>query len=66
MNLIVLGFIGYWQVIIIILVIVLLFGAKRIPQLMKGLGQGMTEFKNATKKLEEEKEIESKKDKSDD
>ena len=50
MNLLMLlGMIGPWQVILIILVIVLLFGGKKIPELMKGLGQGMKEFKKATK-----------------
>ena len=41
--------------ILIILVIVLLFGGKKIPEMMKGLGQGMKEFKDATKGEEEEK-----------
>ena len=41
--------------ILIILVIVLLFGGKKSPEMMKGLGQGMKEFKDATKGEEEEK-----------
>lgn len=49
MNLFVLaGMIGPWQIVIIVFVIVLLFGGKKIPELMKGLGQGMKEFKKAT------------------
>lgn len=40
--------------ILIILVIVLLFGGKKIPEMMKGLGQGMKEFKDATKSESEE------------
>ncbi|MDQ1772592.1 twin-arginine translocase TatA/TatE family subunit [Labilibaculum sp. A4] len=49
MNLFVLaGMVGPWQIIIIVFVIVLLFGGKKIPELMKGLGQGMKEFKKAT------------------
>jgi len=47
--------IGVWPMILIILVIVLLFGGKKIPEMMKGLGQGMKEFKDATKGEEEEK-----------
>jgi len=43
-------FVGAWQIIIIIFVIVLLFGGKKIPELMKGIGQGMTEFKKAVDK----------------
>jgi len=53
---ILLGMIGAWQIVILVLAIVLLFGGKKIPELMKGLGQGMKEFKNATKKDEEDKE----------
>jgi sec-independent protein translocase protein TatA len=65
MNIIIAGFVGPWQIVIIVLVVVLLFGAKRIPQLMKSLGQGMKEFKNVTKLNydSDEKEIDAKKDK---
>jgi len=49
MNLFVIaGLIGPWQIVIIVFAIVLLFGGKKIPELMKGLGQGMKEFKKAT------------------
>ena len=37
------------HVIIVLAVILLLFGGKKIPELMKGLGQGIKEFKNASK-----------------
>lgn len=43
------GFVGGYEWILIILVVVLLFGGRKIPELMKGLGKGMKEFKNATK-----------------
>ncbi|MCB0442616.1 MAG: twin-arginine translocase TatA/TatE family subunit [Flavobacterium sp.] len=46
---IVLGFIGVPQVILIVVVLLLLFGGKKIPELMKGLGSGIKEFKNAAK-----------------
>jgi len=36
-----------WELILIVLVIVLLFGAKKIPEMMKGLGSGIKEFKKA-------------------
>ncbi len=50
MNLFVLlGVIGPWQAVIIVVALLLLFGGKKIPELMKGLGQGMKEFKKATK-----------------
>ena len=59
---ILLGFVGPWQVVIILLVVVLLFGGRKIPELMKGIGQGMKEFKKATKEdndtTAEEKKIE--------
>ena len=47
--LIILGIPGPWQIILIVLVVLLLFGGRKIPELMKGLGQGMKEFKKATK-----------------
>jgi len=40
---------GPTEIILIVLVIVLLFGGKKIPQLMKGLGEGMREFKKASR-----------------
>ena len=46
---ILLGFVGPWQIVLIVVVLLLLFGGKKIPELMKGLGTGMKEFKNATK-----------------
>lgn len=38
-----------WHIVLIVLAILLLFGGKKIPELMKGLGQGMKEFKDAQK-----------------
>ncbi len=61
-NLFVLNFMGPWQIVLIVLIVLIIFGGKKIPELMKGLGQGMKEFKNATKEEEEEKEIKSKKE----
>lgn len=50
MNLyILLGVVGPWQIILIVVVVLLLFGGKKIPELMKGLGQGIKEFKKASK-----------------
>jgi len=51
-----LGMVGPWQWIIIGLAILLLFGGKKLPELMKGLGGGIKEFKKATKEEEEEEE----------
>ena len=47
-----LGVIGPMQVILIIAIVVLLFGGKKIPELMKGIGTGIKEFKNAAKDTE--------------
>ena len=50
MNLFVIaGFVGPQEVIIILVIVLLLFGGRKIPELMKGLGKGMKEFKKATK-----------------
>ncbi|MBN1117256.1 MAG: twin-arginine translocase TatA/TatE family subunit [Bacteroidales bacterium] len=45
---------GPTEIILIILAILILFGGKKIPELMKGLGQGMKEFKKASKEDPEE------------
>ena len=45
---ILLGMIGPWQIGIIVLLVLLLFGGKKIPELMRGVGKGMKEFKDAT------------------
>lgn len=50
----ILGVFGPWQVIAILVVALLLFGGKKIPELMKGLGKGVKEFKEASGKSEEE------------
>lgn len=52
-----LGMIGMPQVVIIVIVVLLLFGGKKIPELMRGLGSGIKEFKDATKE-EESKKVE--------
>jgi sec-independent protein translocase protein TatA len=44
------GIAGPWQIALVVLLIVLLFGAKRIPELMKGAGRGVKEFKDAINK----------------
>ena len=42
------GWMGPWQIILILAVVLLLFGGRKIPELMKGLGKGMKEFKDAS------------------
>ncbi|MBR1406192.1 MAG: twin-arginine translocase TatA/TatE family subunit [Bacteroidales bacterium] len=45
---------GTWELIIIVLVILLLFGGKKIPELMKGLGKGVKSFKEGMNEVEKE------------
>ncbi len=51
---------GYGEILLIFLVILLLFGAKRLPELAKGLGQGIREFKGAVDGAKKEIEDASK------
>ncbi len=54
--------IGTPELIIILVVVLLLFGAKRIPDLARGLGRGVREFKDASSEIRREIESEGKKD----
>lgn len=44
-NNILLGVIGPWQIVLIVAIVILMFGGKKIPELMKGIGKGVREFK---------------------
>jgi sec-independent protein translocase protein TatA len=57
---IILAFLGGQEVIIIALILLLLFGGRKIPELMKGLGKGIREFKDASKGENGEKAEEKK------
>ena len=50
------GMIGPWQVVLIVAIALLLFGGRKIPELMSGLGKGMKEFKKAVKEDDEDTE----------
>ena len=50
---ILLGMLGTTEIILIVIVVLLLFGGKKIPELMRGLGKGMKEFKDAQKGVDE-------------
>ena len=59
MNLLILlGMVGPWQVIVILAIVLLLFGGKKIPELMKGLGRGVREFKEGINPDEDKKDKE--------
>ncbi len=45
---VILGMIGTWEAVLIIVAVLVIFGGRKIPELMRGLGQGMKEFKKAT------------------
>ncbi|WP_369048275.1 twin-arginine translocase TatA/TatE family subunit [Tenacibaculum sp. UWU-22] len=59
-NTIFLGIVGPTQVVVIVALILLMFGGRKIPELMRGLGTGIKEFKDATKSDKESKEDETK------
>lgn len=59
LNFIALG-LGPTEIILIILALLLLFGGRKIPELMKGLGKGMKEFKKAKDEMDEESKDDSK------
>jgi sec-independent protein translocase protein TatA len=55
MNLFVItGMIGPQEIIIIAILVLLLFGGRKIPELMKGLGKGMKEFKKAKEEMDDD------------
>lgn len=61
MNLNILLFsLGPMEIILVVAVLVLLFGGRKIPELMKGIGQGMKEFKKATRTEDEDNNKDSK------
>jgi len=62
---VILGFFGPQEIVIVLVIVLLLFGGKKIPELMKGLGSGIKEFKDASKdvsKGEETDKVSEKKD----
>ena len=58
------GSLGFWEIVFIVLVILLLFGGKKIPELMRGLGKGVKSFKQGMNEVEKEiQEVEKELDK---
>jgi len=60
-TLLFLGNLGAGEIFLIIALVVLMFGAKKIPELARGIGKGIREFKDATKDIKDTIEEESKK-----
>src|SRR5213594_301045 len=54
MNVLFAGFFGGWEIVLILGVILILFGAKKLPELAQGLGKGIKEFKKATREVTDE------------
>lgn len=53
--------IGPWQIVLVVLIVLLMFGGRKIPELMRGLGSGIKEFKDASKEDDTSDKIEDKK-----
>lgn len=53
--------IGPWQIVLVVLIVLLMFGGRKIPELMRGLGSGIKEFKDASKDDDTADKIEDKK-----
>jgi sec-independent protein translocase protein TatA len=53
-GLIFLGMLGPWQIVLILAIVLLLFGGKKIPELMKGLGKGIRNFKDGMNNPDED------------
>src|SRR2546428_5531737 len=54
MNIMLAALLGGWEIVLILAVVLILFGAKKLPELAKGLGQGIKEFKKATRDVTDE------------
>ena len=54
MNVMFAAMLGGWEIVLILAVVLILFGAKKLPELAKGLGSGIKEFKKATREVTDE------------
>ncbi|WP_338769821.1 twin-arginine translocase TatA/TatE family subunit [Bernardetia sp. ABR2-2B] len=61
-TLLFIGGLGAWEIALIMLIVLVFFGAKRIPELARGVGRGIREFKDATSEVKNSIEAESKKE----
>lgn len=55
-DFVLLGMPGVWEILLIVLALLLIFGGRKIPEIMKGFGKGIKEFKDATGSNKEEDE----------
>ena len=56
MNVTVFGMLNGWEIVLLIALVLLLFGARKLPELARGLGQGIKEFKKSTQEEPEKTE----------
>jgi sec-independent protein translocase protein TatA len=49
MNMIIFGWLNMWEIVLILALAILLFGARKLPELARGLGKGIREFKKASR-----------------
>jgi sec-independent protein translocase protein TatA len=61
-TLLFIGGLGAWEIALIMLIVLVFFGAKRIPELARGVGRGIREFKDATNEVRSSIDAESKKE----
>jgi len=54
MNIMFAAMLGGWELVLILAVVLILFGARKVPELARGLGQGIKEFKKATREVQDE------------
>jgi len=59
MTLAILGMFGHWEILVIVLIVLLLFGGRKIPEMMKGMGKGIRSFKKGMSG-EDDEEIDNK------
>lgn len=53
-SLLLFGSLGFWEILLIVLAILLLFGGRKIPELMRGMGKGVKSFREGMNEVEEE------------
>ena len=54
MNTTLIAFLGWPEIVMILVIVLVLFGAKKVPELMRGMGHGLKEFKKATREVQDE------------
>jgi len=62
LSLLFIGGLGAWEIALLMLIVLVFFGAKRIPELARGVGRGIREFKDATSEVRNSIDAESKKE----